>query len=246
SIVNALWYLRNCNLYRDLQMDTVSQRINKFAKSHEQRLSNHVNIEAIKLLDNSNQITRLKTMGDLPPPKYRVLGERPVFRLHSLQPGKDYQVAVYAENAKGKSYPPVILPNVRVENPMSSQYFNADDAQSSEVVPTAENSTSSMNLTAIIVGLACAAVILIISIVSVSAILACKKPKTGIVKRRRSSKPPDEFDLSEDGFGEGFHRRSAQYRASMYGECEERISRMIEGPDLIFSPITNSQNSLEF
>ncbi|XP_072390735.1 neural cell adhesion molecule 1 isoform X2 [Diabrotica undecimpunctata] len=174
-------------------------------------------------------------------------GERPVFRLHSLQPGKDYQVAVYAENAKGKSYPPVILPNVRVENPMSSQYFNADDAQSSEVVPTAENSTSSINLTAIIVGLACAAVILIISIVSVSAILACKKPKTGIVKRRRrSSKPPDEFDLSEDGFGEGFHRRSAQYRASMYGECEERISRMIEGPDLIFSPITNSQNSLQF
>lgn len=53
--------------------------------------------------------------GEIGPPIYRVLGERPVFHLHSLQPGKQYQVAVYAENAKGISKPPVILPDVRVE-----------------------------------------------------------------------------------------------------------------------------------
>lgn len=47
---------------------------------------------------------------------YRVLGERPVFHLHSLAPGKEYQVAVYAENAKGRSAPPVILPHIRVES----------------------------------------------------------------------------------------------------------------------------------
>ncbi|XP_056634796.1 hemicentin-2 [Diorhabda sublineata] len=192
-------------------------------------------------------VTTLSDQGDLPPPKYRVLGERPVFRLHSLQPGKNYQVTVYAENAKGKSYPPVILPNIKVENQLSLDQFNADDAESSETIPTAETSTSNMNLTALIVGLACAAVLLIVSIVSVSAVLACRKPKNRLVQRRsrRSSKPPDDFDLSEDGFGEGFHRRSAQYRASMYGECEERISRMIEGPDLILSPVTTSQQSLE-
>lgn len=39
---------------------------------------------------------------------------------------------------------------------------------------------------------------------------------------------------SEAGFGEGFQRRSAQYRASMYMQddntsTEERISRLIEG-----------------
>lgn len=81
--------------------------------------------------------------------------------------------------------------------------------------------------------LAAAAVVLIVSIISVAAILACRRPRgvTAVIRRRsrRSSKPPEEFELSDDGFGEGFHRRSAQYRASMYGECEERISRMIEG-----------------
>lgn len=60
--------------------------------------------------------------GEVPPPVYRVLGERPVFHLHSLQPGKQYQVAVYAENAKGRSNPPVILPNVRVETDMPPNY----------------------------------------------------------------------------------------------------------------------------
>lgn len=48
-------------------------------------------------------------------------------------------------------------------------------------------------------------------------------------RERRSSKPPSDLELCEAGFGEGFHRRSALYRASMYGECEERISRLIEG-----------------
>ncbi|CAG9860290.1 unnamed protein product [Phyllotreta striolata] len=171
-------------------------------------------------------VTTLSDQGDLPPPKYRVLGERPLFYLHNLQPGKDYQVSVYAENAKGKSHPPVILPNVRIDNQLTSLFFNNEDVPSSN--PAAEASPSSVNLTVIVVSLAAAAVVLIVSIISVAAILACRRP--GVVRmRRRSSKPPEEFDLSEAGFGEGFHRRSAQYRASMYGECEERISRMIEG-----------------
>lgn len=59
--------------------------------------------------------------GEMPPPMYRVMGQRPVFHLHSLQPGKQYQVAVYAENAKGRSDPPMIIPNVRVED-MSPNY----------------------------------------------------------------------------------------------------------------------------
>lgn len=75
--------------------------------------------------------------------------------------------------------------------------------------------------------------LLIVSIVAVAAVIACRRPATAAAavrrRERRSSKPPEEFDLTEAGFGEGFHRRSAQYRASMYGECEERISRLVEG-----------------
>ncbi|KAG5886152.1 hypothetical protein JTB14_018530 [Gonioctena quinquepunctata] len=190
-------------------------------------------------------VTTLSDQGDLPPPKYRVLGERPVFRLHSLEPGKEYQVFVYAENAKGKSNPPVVLPTVRVEsNDPSGILKEVEDSITSK--PSSESSTSGKNLTLIIVGLTVAAVFLILSIVAVATILACRRPKEVVMRRcRRSSKPPEEFELSDDGFGEGFHRRSAQYRASMYGECEDRITRMIEGPDLILSPMSSSQHDLE-
>lgn len=56
------------------------------------------------------------------PPVFRVLGERPVFHLHGLQPGKQYQVAVYAENARGRSDPPVILPNIQIDADVSLNY----------------------------------------------------------------------------------------------------------------------------
>lgn len=100
----------------------------------------------------------------------------------------------------------------------------SSDAPSSQYSPTPNK-----NLTVIIAVGAVTGLILITSVIIV-VVVVCRKPEA-VKKRtaRRSSKPPEEFDLSEAGFGEGFHRRSAQYRASMYGECEERISRMIEG-----------------
>lgn len=60
SIVGAPWYIRNCDLHRDLGMDTVNQTISKIAGSHEQRLLQHVNVEAIQLLDNTSLTRRLK------------------------------------------------------------------------------------------------------------------------------------------------------------------------------------------
>jgi hypothetical protein len=52
------------------------------------------------------------------PPLYRVFGAEPVFALNVLQPGRDYELAVYAVNAKGRSDPPVIIPRVRVSTSM--------------------------------------------------------------------------------------------------------------------------------
>lgn len=51
--------------------------------------------------------------GENSQPIYRVFGERPQFHLRDLEPG-NYQVMVYAENSKGRSYPPVVLRNIRV------------------------------------------------------------------------------------------------------------------------------------
>lgn len=52
------------------------------------------------------------------PPLYRVFGAEPVFALSALEPGRDYELAVYAVNAKGRSDPPVIIPRVRVSTSM--------------------------------------------------------------------------------------------------------------------------------
>jgi len=56
NIINALWYIRNTNIHRVLKVDMVDTVIKKFAVSHEHRLHQHVNIEAIQLLDTQRRI----------------------------------------------------------------------------------------------------------------------------------------------------------------------------------------------
>jgi len=60
DIVDALWYIRNADLHRDLQMEMVTNEFGKFAKKHAERLLHHVNVEAIQLLGNSELVRRLK------------------------------------------------------------------------------------------------------------------------------------------------------------------------------------------
>jgi uncharacterized protein YeeX (DUF496 family) len=58
--VNAPWYIRNSDLHCDLGFETVKDIIAKFANSHEERLQNHINIEASRLLNVNNITRRLK------------------------------------------------------------------------------------------------------------------------------------------------------------------------------------------
>lgn len=100
--------------------------------------------------------------------------------------------------------------------------------------PSDENtSTLPENLTLILVTLAAAVVLLIVIIVTVVTYLACRRQPTTtttvVMRQRRSSKPPDEFELSEGGFGEGFHRRSAQYAASLYMPDIDETHRRFSG-----------------
>ena len=55
-----VWYIRNANLHRDLQMQMVTNENGKFATKHKERLLNHVNVEAIQLLENRELARRLK------------------------------------------------------------------------------------------------------------------------------------------------------------------------------------------
>jgi uncharacterized protein YeeX (DUF496 family) len=58
--VNAPWYIRNRDLHRDLGIETVTDIIAKFTKSHEKRLQDHINIEASGFLNVNNKTRRLK------------------------------------------------------------------------------------------------------------------------------------------------------------------------------------------
>jgi hypothetical protein len=50
-IFNAHWYVQNSDLYCDFGIETVTDIIAKFAKSHEERLQDHIDIEASRLLN---------------------------------------------------------------------------------------------------------------------------------------------------------------------------------------------------
>jgi hypothetical protein len=58
-IVNVPWYVRN-NDHHDLGIETDIDIIAKFAKSHEKRLQDHINIEASRLLYVNNITRQLK------------------------------------------------------------------------------------------------------------------------------------------------------------------------------------------
>jgi uncharacterized protein YeeX (DUF496 family) len=59
-IVKASRYVRNSDLHRDLGIETVTDIIAEFAKSHEKRLQDHINIEASRLIIVNNITRRLK------------------------------------------------------------------------------------------------------------------------------------------------------------------------------------------
>lgn len=60
NMVSAPWYIRNSDLHRDLRIPDVASEIKRFAAKHESRLHQHINVEAIQLLDNTNTVRRLK------------------------------------------------------------------------------------------------------------------------------------------------------------------------------------------
>lgn len=88
-------------------------------------------------------------------------------------------------------------------------------------------------------GVAAAVVLLIVCIVTIATVLACRRQPTVVLRRpRQRSKPPEEMELSEAGFGEAFRRRSEQYRASMYGPEPEQQGppmRIVTGTNVAMS-----------
>lgn len=60
TITDAPWYVNNETIHKDLNIKYVHEQIKKYAKSYESRLEHHPNDLALNLLDNANEIRRLK------------------------------------------------------------------------------------------------------------------------------------------------------------------------------------------
>ena len=58
-LTNAPWFISNNSLHNDLKIPTIKEAINKFSERYLQRLSDHENVLAITLLDNSDEVLRL-------------------------------------------------------------------------------------------------------------------------------------------------------------------------------------------
>ena len=59
-IVNAPWYIRNTDLYRDLGIKAVAHEIQRYAKDHVLHLRQHVDEKVSRLILNGSQDRRLK------------------------------------------------------------------------------------------------------------------------------------------------------------------------------------------
>lgn len=67
-ITNSPWYVNNNNIHNDLGVPKVRNEISRYSTNYLNRLSHHPNILALTLLDDSNEIIRLKRLHvlDLP------------------------------------------------------------------------------------------------------------------------------------------------------------------------------------
>ncbi|CAG2054775.1 unnamed protein product [Timema podura] len=123
------------------------------------------------------------------PPIYIELGAKPVFVLHSLEAGKDYELAVFARNDWGKSDPPVIIPKVRVTTAM--------EKLTGQVSEEAESGASTQPM-AVVLGVMVAAAFLILGGIFVTAgLVICKRRSLASQGATAPSSRPQQFPLDE-------------------------------------------------
>nr|CAD7262510.1 unnamed protein product [Timema shepardi] len=123
------------------------------------------------------------------PPIYIELGAKPVFMLHSLEAGKDYELAVFARNDWGKSDPPVIIPKVRVTTAM--------EKLTGEVSEEAESGASTQPM-AVVLGVIVAAAFLILGGIFVTAgLVICKRRSLASQGDAAPSSRPQQFPLDD-------------------------------------------------
>lgn len=84
---------------------------------HDGGLEQRFVLEVIDIPLTRPSVTTLSDEPEHRQPVFTTQSNKPQFRLPILEPGKEYQALVYAENAKGRSEPPIVLSHIKLETP---------------------------------------------------------------------------------------------------------------------------------
>lgn len=182
-----------------------------------------------------NEISTMNDQATLAP-LFRIQELLPQFKLHSLEPGRDYQLLVYAVNGKGRSDPPFVIDKVRVgaalvppyveeniisEDPTPAETSNADKQkqQSQMVMFAAVAAAAGVVITSVIVA----------GFVAICRLKRPKPPEPQEVRKRMRPARTDvpsmyaEDDVFEDEFQQG--GRGGHHPSSGTGTVDPRCSR---------------------
>ncbi|GAB0094140.1 Immunoglobulin-like domain [Sergentomyia squamirostris] len=136
--------------------------------------------------DAENEIS---TMNDqaTSAPLLRLKEDKPLFKLDNLEHGREYQLLVYAANAKGRSYPPVVLDKVRISNlnVLYDETIVSDDL-SSPPATSGNNEKRRESAVIILAAIVGSGIIIVISII-IAAI--------AITYHHMKPKPPEPQDV---------------------------------------------------
>lgn len=93
---------------------------------HDGGLEQRFVLEVIDIPFTRPSVTTLSDEPEHRSPVFTTHSNKPQFRIPVLEPGKEYQALVYAENAKGRSDPPIVLPRIKLEAPLSGAEENGN------------------------------------------------------------------------------------------------------------------------
>uniref|UniRef100_A0AAG5CS19 Ig-like domain-containing protein n=1 Tax=Anopheles atroparvus TaxID=41427 RepID=A0AAG5CS19_ANOAO len=168
-----------------------------------------------------NEISTMNDQATLAP-LFRIQEQLPQFKLHSLEPGRDYQLLVYAVNAKGKSDPPFVIDKVRVGSALVPPYV--DETIISEDPTPAETShqdkQKQQSQMVMFAAVAAAVGVIITSIIVAGFVAICrlKRPKPPEPQEVRKRMRPARTDVpsmyAEDDVFDDEYQRQLDVRCS--------------------------------
>ncbi|KAG4079950.1 hypothetical protein HA402_006262 [Bradysia odoriphaga] len=133
----------------------------------------------------------------------------PEFKLHDLEPGREYQFLVYSVNAKGRSQPPVIM-NGRIYGDTQGPHDETSQLEDPTPAETSNQDKQKQSTMVILAAVVAAGAVVITSIIVAGIVVVCKhRPKPPEPQEVRKRMRPARTDVpsmyaEDDGFNDEF------------------------------------------